>query len=295
MSRKTIILIVFALVVICFAYWIGEMRGQAKSRARVNQLQTKLTKTEVELANISDANEANCRYLDLVEKERDRLRQTMAHRLYPRLSVACPVFIATRPEPDGPLTREQVLLLGRHLALTIREGHYAISEQFVLAGVPNAGQLLAEGFLQEWGSPNTVKDVVPLRLMRDPNDLGFALYGQKQLMVRCRYGVIVDNASSTGVTDRLAAREILSLLTKGRGKQRVRVDCLFLVDREEGAREVLDAIGVKLIAQVKLRTIVRRAIAIDRVQENIWQRLKRFQDTLREAQGSFGIPTPRPS
>ena len=77
MSQKTIVLIVFVLVVICFADWIGEMRGQAKSRATISRLQTKLTKTEVELANTSDVNKANCRYLDLVEKERDQLRQDL--------------------------------------------------------------------------------------------------------------------------------------------------------------------------------------------------------------------------
>jgi orotate phosphoribosyltransferase len=211
-------------------------------------------------------------------------RQTMAHRQYPTLAVASPVFINTRPEPDGPLTARQVQLLGAHMALSFHENGYCICPEFVLAGVPHAGECLAESFLGAWPDP---RNVVPVTLVRKPDELGFDICGAKHLMVRCRYGLLVDNASSTGITDGSATREMLRLLTKGgRKKNRgVRVDCLVLVDREEGAQEALRQIGVTLMALVTLKTVVKRAIGLGRVRaETIWPRLERFQEALHQVQ-----------
>ncbi len=211
-------------------------------------------------------------------------RQTMAHRLLSGQRLpACPVFINTKPQPDGPLSSRTLELLGGHLALAFRD--VARKNDFVVAGVPGTGKLLADGFCRYWSSQND-RSTECLVLARRPKQFGFYLSRRRPVSIQTDYAVIIDNVSLTGGSGCSAAR---ALMNAGYA----RVDCLFLVDREEGASEAFRAINASPIAHVTLKTIIRRAIALDRVRaETIWPRLEGFQNALRSQVGLSSVTLP---
>jgi len=60
-----------------------------------------------------------------------------------------PFRINIRTAPDGPLTREFVFEIGRHMAETLLQTKTRPQFQGIF-GIPNAGNILMEGFLRQW-------------------------------------------------------------------------------------------------------------------------------------------------
>ncbi len=198
-------------------------------------------------------------------------RRTLAHRMYSELP-PCPIFIDTRIQPKGPLSSKQVNLLGQHMALAFEP--YAQDRRIILAGVPQSGRHLAEAFSEQWSGDDRESEC--LKIIRR-SKVELALAKQRKPRLETDYSLIIDNATETGNT---AGKAALVLQRDG-----YNVDCFVLVNRDEGARELLEAINVRLIAFVSLMTVVKKAIELH--SQEIWGRLQAFQNALRNR---IGLP-----
>ena len=161
----------------------------------------------------------------------------VAHRLYTGLP-DCPAYFDPRQ-----LEEELAVLLGQDLGLAYLRN--ACLETVVITGVPEGGVALAQGVFKAW--PPAMAKLVPMSEKEDGTGFCFdasASFGGGTVL-------IVDNAASTGTTVKQA-----TLAVKEReGKVR---DILVLVDRQEGAQELLQQLPEppRLIAAINMSTVV---------------------------------------
>ncbi len=160
---------------------------------------------------------------------------TNAHHLYPGLP-PCPVLF--KPYALG----EDILeLLGRDLGLTYMGCNHNRKEPLIVVGVPGTGAILARGFYEMVKGEETA----PIEMRKVPP----SSYELQRAFEDPRPAALLDSVTATGQT--AAAAIGCSCFT-------VR-DFVSLVDRGEGARQLLQALKepVQLVTAIRLSTICR--------------------------------------
>jgi orotate phosphoribosyltransferase len=148
--------------------------------------------------------------------------------------------------PEGRLTLTDVRRMARFMVLAVKEKKLEYSG---VAGVPNAGNRLAEAFVQEYYDIcHASLPLLTLEKDADKRHVGKLLKVSEGLP-RGENILIIDDVA-TRATSKEEASEVL------RHEGYWVKDCLVFVDREEGAREILRKSHVELHSVTTLKYMV---------------------------------------
>lgn len=181
----------------------------------------------------------------------DDTYNTRYNRAHPEAPPS-PLRINIRIAPDGPLARDFVKDIGRHMADSFGELHPRPQFQSVL-GIPNAGTVLMHGFVNQWLA-NT--SPIILEKHEDEQDRRFKVVDTENLHYHKDDDVIIidDLVTALGTKE-----QVMALIPN-----KVVAICV-LIDRSANAQEVLAKRGIVLHACLDVPSMLAYLISADRI------------------------------
>jgi orotate phosphoribosyltransferase len=188
------------------------------------------------------------------------------HRAHPEWKLPLsPDKISLRVPSEGRLSEETIITIGRDMALDYYEKHPEANYPFQIAGIPNAGNLLAQGFFDAW----PVKGQITL--------LKLFKVGEGKGVISEKIEGNYDPEKPTKLID--------DCITKGGSKMSTFAvlpaeEVIVYVNRKQGGKELLESQGKKCHAVLDYHKALNICLEEDWIKKIVFVRTVSFPHIL---------------
>jgi len=192
------------------------------------------------------------------------------HERFPKAPKS-PMKIDLRNPPKGLLEEEDIEYLGEILWQTACENNLSYD---AVVGLPRAGEPLAEAFIKAAKADDYFISLLHLQ-EKEVKGKRTILPGSISSEFRRKIILVIDDVAANGLTKIEAVKALLSMgLTVN--------TCLILVDREEGAEELLSDIGVRLIPSLKMSKILEILVKKKIITNDLKQKIANYGEEIQK-------------